>query len=297
MAQQLATPLELRLVELINEERAANGLPPVNVEVHLNAAAQSHTDWMATTGILSHTGQGGSSASERIEDADFPLEGSWRTAENIAYVSITGIPDRGEADAMHQNLMDSPGHRANILQPDVLYVGIGLSQGVVTQGSTDHDVLFLTQNFANTEGVVSVQKARPDGWPQTVDYEQGAPVGVPVDVAELPDPQPPVFDRDGPVNPTDPTDPDDEEDPQDPDTGGGGGCFVATAAYGGRSHPDVVALRRFRDETLIRYRAGRAFVRAYWAVGPLMARRVSPSGLSGRALRTGLSALVRRLPR
>lgn len=94
-----------------------------------------------------------------------------------------------------------------------------------------------------------------------------------------------------PTDPTDPTDPD-EEDPQDPETGSGGGCFVATAAYGHRMEPDVVALRRFRDHHLVKWKAGRAFVRAYWVVGPVLADRISPDSLRGRAVRAVLSRVV-----
>ena len=67
----------------------------------------------------------------------------------------------------------------------------------------------------------------------------------------------------------------DEEDQRDAETASAGGCFVATAAYGSWSHPDVVALRRFRDEVLTRHAAGRAFIRAYRIVGPKLARLVS----------------------
>ncbi len=48
-------------------------------------------------------------------------------------------------------------------------------------------------------------------------------------------------------------------------------CFVATVAYGDPSHPDVVLLRRFRDEVLVRHTAGRAFIAWYWRTGPRLA--------------------------
>lgn len=49
-------------------------------------------------------------------------------------------------------------------------------------------------------------------------------------------------------------------------------CFVATTAYGDPSHPDVVLLRRFRDEVLVNSAAGRSFVAWYWRAGPKLAR-------------------------
>ena len=85
----------------------------------------------------------------------------------------------------------------------------------------------------------------------------------------------------------------DEDEEQEPETASAGGCFVATAAYGSWSHPDVAALRRFRDEVLVRHRTGRAFIRIYRVVGPRLARLVSPQGASGRAARAVISPLAR----
>ncbi|WP_354701462.1 hypothetical protein DSM112329_01776 [Paraconexibacter sp. AEG42_29] len=46
-------------------------------------------------------------------------------------------------------------------------------------------------------------------------------------------------------------------------------CYVATAAHGDLDAPEVVALRRYRDERLLTNPAGRAFTAAYYAVlGP-----------------------------
>jgi len=54
-------------------------------------------------------------------------------------------------------------------------------------------------------------------------------------------------------------------------TADGGFCFIATAVYGDYDHPYVVELRRFRDETLATFGAGRAFIRWYYEVSPPMA--------------------------
>ena len=48
-------------------------------------------------------------------------------------------------------------------------------------------------------------------------------------------------------------------------------CFVATVAFGGPDAADVQALRAFRDQTLVRYRAGRLFTTAYYRYGPRLA--------------------------
>jgi hypothetical protein len=56
-----------------------------------------------------------------------------------------------------------------------------------------------------------------------------------------------------------------------------GPCFVATTAYGDKNHPDLVLLRKFRDEVLTRNWAGRSFIDWYWRTGPYLAHGISHS--------------------
>jgi hypothetical protein len=276
MTREIATELEQRVAGSINAARADAGLPALEVEVHLNAAAQDHSDWMAETGEFSHTGEDGSSATDRIGDAG--IEGASRTSENIAWATVEGDLDAGEVDRMHEGLMDSPGHRANILDPDVAYVGVGLSIGPMSVGGVDRDVAYLTEDFAATDGHVVVEE-EVGGQTMLQDYVDGLPVG---------EPYPPDDDTAG--NGDEGTDDEDETDAM---SASAGGCFVATAAYGSRTHPDVVALRRFRDEVLVRSAPGRAFVAAYRVLGPRMAGFVVPGGASGRRARAVIAPLAR----
>lgn len=73
----------------------------------------------------------------------------------------------------------------------------------------------------------------------------------------------------------------------------GGPCFVATAAYGDRMHPDVIALRKFRDNHLVKYRLGRSFVRLYWRIGPVLAEHTKPEDPHANMARIALTLLVK----
>ncbi len=74
--------------------------------------------------------------------------------------------------------------------------------------------------------------------------------------------------------------------------GGGGGCFIATAAFGSYLAPEVVVLRQFRDNVLLRSHAGRLFVRGYNACSPRLARRVEHSPVSALIVRLMLTPVV-----
>lgn len=149
-----ATANERYLATLVNQARRAEGLAPLALEKRLNDSAEAHSRWMLDADVFSHTGQGGSTSRQRMEQAGFDLAGQWMTAENLAYGSINGEADlRDEIRQLHQNLMNSPGHYANIMS-DASYVGIGLEVGVMTVGGRDYRVLMATQNFADTDGQV-----------------------------------------------------------------------------------------------------------------------------------------------
>lgn len=147
---------ERYFASLINQARKAEGLAALTLEKRLNDSADAHSRWMLDADVFSHVGQGGSSSRQRMEGAGFDLAGKWMTAENIAYVSIQGESDlRDEIRQLHQSLMDSPGHYANIMG-GASHVGIGLQVGTMTVGGQNYRVLMATQNFADTDGQVRV---------------------------------------------------------------------------------------------------------------------------------------------
>lgn len=79
---QAGTPWEV-LAE-INAYRAANGLAPLIENQYLNIASQNHVNWMAETGIYSHTGIDGSSVTDRAIAVGYGEGSSVRVTENWA---------------------------------------------------------------------------------------------------------------------------------------------------------------------------------------------------------------------
>ncbi|KIC30952.1 MULTISPECIES: CAP domain-containing protein [unclassified Leisingera] len=155
-----ASELERQMLELINAERTSRGLNPVQLELRLNDSAEDHSEWMLQADVFSHTGSGGSSAGDRMKDAGFVFSGSWTWAENIAWQSERGAP--GLADDvidLHNSLMNSPGHRANILNANVEVIGIGIEQG----NFKGWDAVMVTQNFAKTSAELQLDTGSGGG--------------------------------------------------------------------------------------------------------------------------------------
>lgn len=148
-----ASGAERLMLDLMNAARADAGLDPLKLALDLNESAEDHSEWMLNADRFSHTGAGGSSAGDRMADAGFRFSGSWSWGENIAWQSergSTGIRD--DVRNLFESLMNSAGHRANILSPDFEYVGIGVERG----DFNGWDAVMVTQNFAKTGANVAL---------------------------------------------------------------------------------------------------------------------------------------------
>ncbi|HVV88470.1 MAG TPA: CAP domain-containing protein [Kofleriaceae bacterium] len=124
---------EGRMRELVNRDRAAAGLPPVAADPALADVARAHSQEMARTGVVGHVSPTTGDASDRAARAGIH---TGLLLENIARAY-------GVAEA-EEGLMNSPGHRANVLAPGVTHVGIGIELGAEVGGRRE---IFVTQMY------------------------------------------------------------------------------------------------------------------------------------------------------
>lgn len=166
-----ASDLERYMLDLVNEERTSRGLSALVLDKTLNYSADAHSRWMLDNNVFSHTGVNGWSPTQRMQDAGFDFSGTWRTAENIAAQSERGEPGLfDDVYDLHLALMNSEGHRENILTPDLQVIGIGIQVGNFTYTGGTYYSVMVTQNFARTSGVTL-----PDIVAETPQPEPGTP--------------------------------------------------------------------------------------------------------------------------
>ena len=123
--------IEAQMLELVNRERLAAGLKPLEADPELTEVARRHSADMFARGYFSHNTPENLSPFDRIRAADVRF---LTAGENLALAPTVEIA--------HTGLMNSPGHRANILRPQFGRVGIGVIDG-------GRRGLMITQNFRN----------------------------------------------------------------------------------------------------------------------------------------------------
>jgi len=123
------TTLEQQMVELVNSERAKAGLPALKVDATLTKMARAKSQDMIDKGYFDHTSPTYGSPFEMMKSFGI----SYRTAgENIAYNS--------SVTSAHTALMNSSGHRANILNASFTKIGIGIVRN-------SRGVYYISQEF------------------------------------------------------------------------------------------------------------------------------------------------------
>jgi uncharacterized protein YkwD len=124
---------ERRLLALVNRDRQAAGLGALVSDDRIVAVSRAHSEDMHETKIVAHISPTTGSAADRIRAAGIKTA---LVLENVA--RAYGV---GEA---HSGLMNSPGHRANVLAPQATHIGIGIVLGDEVSGRRE---MFVTQVF------------------------------------------------------------------------------------------------------------------------------------------------------
>lgn len=122
---------EEQMLRLLNDERTRLSLTQLVRDSTLDAAARAHSVDMLQRGYFAHETLEGRTPLDRMRAAgsQFSFAG-----ENLALAPTVALA--------HQGLMESPGHRANILGPEFRRVGIGAARA-------DGRGRMFTQSFAN----------------------------------------------------------------------------------------------------------------------------------------------------
>ena len=110
--------LEMQMLQMVNEERAKAGLKPVHADPELTRVARNHSQDMFERGYFAHENPDGQDPFDRMRAANVQFRAA---GENLALAQTLEIA--------HTNLMNSPGHRANILNPAFGRLGIGILDG------------------------------------------------------------------------------------------------------------------------------------------------------------------------
>ncbi len=106
------------IFELVNRARIEEGLDPLAWSAPLAAVGEDHATEMYVEGYFSHTSPTTGSVADRMAAAGIPYV---IVGENLALAAT--------ARTVHKGLMDSPGHRANIMGSGFTRLGIGVVNG------------------------------------------------------------------------------------------------------------------------------------------------------------------------
>jgi uncharacterized protein YkwD len=143
----VATPeqAEHRLLANLNRDRTAAGLPILLWDDRLAAVARSHSEEMHRTQVVAHISPTTGSAADRVRVANIK---TGVVLENVA--RAYGINEA------HDGLMNSPGHRANIMSSVATHIGIGVTFGEEISGRRE---LFITQVFRRVPPKIDTPRA------------------------------------------------------------------------------------------------------------------------------------------
>lgn len=117
---------------LLDHRRRAHGLGPLDGNKHLRRAARAHSRRMDGHGCFDHICPGEPDPLARLRQAGYLLSGllSWGCGENIGW----GEDHYGTPASIVRSWMNSPPHRANLLNGHFQDVGVGVAWGTPSNG-------------------------------------------------------------------------------------------------------------------------------------------------------------------
>lgn len=124
---------DARMVDLVNVERRNAGLEPAQLWPALREGALRQSSWMARTGAFDH-------ATSQTIRSDGRAAGCDPSAENIFWGSYQFADDPA---AVLREYLNSPGHRANILDPYNVFIATGTVEAADGR-------IYNTQRFARS---------------------------------------------------------------------------------------------------------------------------------------------------
>lgn len=123
--------LEARMLLLVNQARQVQGVPPLLIDPEATELSRAHSQDMLSRRYFSHVSPQGQDPFERMQTAGLRFRAA---GENLALAPTVELA--------HEGLMNSPGHRANILRRGFGRVGIGILDA-------GRHGLMVTQTFRN----------------------------------------------------------------------------------------------------------------------------------------------------
>ena len=123
--------IETATLCLMNAERTERGVPALAASGRLRLAAARHSRDMVDRTYFSHVSQSGRTLAGRVKPTGYLRRwNEWMLGENLAY----GTQSLATPRSVVQRWMESPGHRANLLDRDFVEAGIGMAPGVPVDG-------------------------------------------------------------------------------------------------------------------------------------------------------------------
>ncbi len=138
-SQNNLTVAEQYLLAAANEARANQGLAPLRLDPVLSEASAQHAREMADHDAISHQFDGEPELAQRAASAGAHFS---VIAENVGEAPTSPI--------IHDLWMHSPGHRANLLDPDVDSIGIAIV--------TRNNQLYAVEDFARTVQILTLNQ-------------------------------------------------------------------------------------------------------------------------------------------